>query len=135
MLTNVELVSDYNFSLSLDIGDDSTGYFIDDIEGLDFIKATTSSKKVPNIDGEVYSGFATKDIRDINVKLAYEPNEGNPTVKSLRDALYRGFPPGSNITLRFTDSEMPEILFIEGVVEDIDSPLFSPTPTATISIR
>lgn len=132
MLTKVEVRTAAGSLLTLPLVDYSEGYTIEDIDGLDPVKATL-----------VYSDFAGQDLsafqsarrekRNITLKVGFEPNFAVTTVLDLRRRLYGFFMPKSIVRLRFYEDD-GLVVQISGRVESVDAPRFTKDPDATISI-
>lgn len=132
MLFKVDVVNNRGLTLTLPLEDVSLGYIIDEITGLDPVKATIVSSGYAQQDGVQYQS-SRREARNVVMKLKYEPSLGSKTVKQLRKALYDFFMPKTPVTLRFFDDE-EDLVEIQGRVESFDSPLFAEDPTADISI-
>lgn len=132
MLYLVEVRNTHGDLLSLPLEDLSQGYSVKDIDGLDPVKTSFTSSKFAQEDGEEFES-SERDTRNIIVKLGYEPDYSGLSVRSLRQYLYRFFMPDTPIELRFYDDD-ETIVYIDGHVESMESPLFSDDPEATISI-
>lgn len=132
MLELVEVRTDRGLLLSLPLFDQNEGYLVKPIEGLDPVDATLTYSSMANQDDEQEQ--AMKRVkRNIILKLGYEPDYVNDSIKQLRDRLYGFFMPKSQVRLRFYDTEMP-VVEILGRVEKMNAPLFTKDPEATISI-
>jgi hypothetical protein len=132
MLSHVEVRTDRGQVLTLDLFDQNEGFLVKDITGLDPVDATLSYSSMANQDDEQEQ--AMKRIkRNIVMKLGYEPDYVNDTIKQLRDRLYGFFMPKSQVRLRFYSDDMP-VVEITGRVEKMSAPLFAKDPEATISI-
>lgn len=132
MLTKVEVVTETGLILELPLEDPQEGYLIQDISGLDPVKATIVSSSFAQIDGSQYQA-SRRENRNIVIKLGLEPDFINTTVRALRTRLYGYFMPKSHVLLRFT-IEGEGVVEIRGRVETFVSPLFVKEPDATISI-
>jgi len=132
MLTLVEAVSLKGETLPLPLEDLTSGYLITGIDGLDPVKATVVSSHFASIDG-VEHQTTRLDERNIVLHLEYKPTYLSGDVRALRSKLYRFFMPKSQVTLRFY-FEGEHFVDISGTVESFESPQFSRTPTADISI-
>lgn len=132
MLTRVEVYTQGGAMLALPLDDISGGYLVEDISGLDPVKATIVSSSYAQRDGSHYQ-HSRRENRDIGIKLKIEPDYINKTVRQLRDDLYDFFMPKSYVTLRFY---MDDAYFadITGRVEVCDAPLFVKEPRADIDI-
>lgn len=132
MITAVEVRNSQGSLMVLSLLDISNGFVIEEIDGLDPVKATIVSSSFARQDGTQYQA-ARRENRNIIFKLDYEPDYANTTVRELRQKLYTYFMPKSVVNLRFISDDMP-VVEIEGRVEDFSSPLFVAEPKATISI-
>lgn len=132
MLTRVEVRNDKGDLLVLPFQDVSNGFIVEDIEGLDPVKAAITSSGFAQIDGEQYQS-SKREKRNIIINLALEPDFALNTVQGLRNTLYSYFMPKSNVQLRFFSTEHTTVE-IRGWVESFDSPKFTRDPIASISI-
>lgn len=123
--------------LTLQLGDLSNGIDVQDISGLDPVKATLVSSSFANQDGEVYQS-SRRDKRNITMKLGLDPDPSLTTVLALRRAVYSIFRPKTEITLKFyvddTDDAVEDGYQIVGRVESCQSPMFAQEPVVDISI-
>lgn len=131
MLTLVE-ASGQGSLLSLPLGDITEGYSVQDITGLDPVKATIVSSGYATQDGEQYHS-SRREKRNIVLTLGLEPDYSDQTARQLRNRLYEFFMPKSEVSLRFY-SEDESTVEIGGRVESFESPQFTQKPMATISI-
>ena len=131
-LQKVIFLTDRGESLEVPLRNPQNGLYIDDITGLDPVKAEITSSTFGNVDGEQYQA-SRRGKRNIVVKLGFAPDYLTTTVYSLRQHLYSLFMPKSQINLRFFLSE-GLVLYITGIIEDFDAPIFTQEPTATLSI-
>lgn len=132
MLSLIEARNDRGQLLSLPIFDPDEGILVQDVEGLDPVDATLIYSSLANQDDEQEQ--ASKRVkRNIILKLGYQPDYVEDSVKSLRDRLYAMFMPKSQVRLRFYSDDMPTVEIV-GRVEKFDSPLFAKEPVATISL-
>lgn len=132
MLTSLEIITDQGAILTLPLEDASTGYLIQDITGLDPVKATIVSSSFATQDGAYYQS-SRRDTRNIVVTLGLEPDYATDSVSTLRSRLYGFFMPKSEVTLVFSSDDMDDVV-INGRVESFVSPLFVKSPIATISL-
>ena len=132
MLTMVEARTPRGTLLSLPLQDVSEGFVVENIEGLDPVKATLVSSGFAQLDGEQYQS-ARREKRNIVITLALEPDYVNTSVQSLRNKLFQFFMPKSPIKLNFVSTDLPT-LSIEGRVESFTAPKFTKDPQVTISI-
>lgn len=109
------------------------GFVIQDIDGLDPVKANIVSTGFAQMDGEQYQSSSLPS-RNITLKLGLEASlYAAGSVRDLRNRLYKYLMPKSFVTLTFRDQTFPEIT-IDGYVESLDTKLFVKEPEATISI-
>lgn len=132
MLTVVEITTAQGATLVLPLGDPQGGYVVDDIDGLDPVKATMVSSSFAQLDGEQYQS-SRRESRNIILKLSLEPDFDTGTVAALRTRLYTFLMPKSLVRMRFYADGEPTV-DIYGRVETFDSPRFVKEPTATISL-
>lgn len=120
--------------LSLTLEDSSGGYIVEEVTGLDPVKATLASSNFATMNGQQYHG-SSRDIRTIQITLSYAPNyEYNWSIPELRNSLYEYFMPGERVYLTFNmDDE--RVLNIDGVVETCEAPLFVQEPMMVISVN
>jgi len=132
MLTLVEVRTAQGALLSLPLDDISSGLVVEDVSGLDPVKATIVSSSFALMDGEEYHS-SRRGSRNIIIKLGLEPDYVTSTVRSLRQRVYDFFMPKSEVDLRFYDSD-GLIVDITGRVETCETDLFTSEPTMNISI-
>jgi hypothetical protein len=132
MLTLVDITNVRGDTLHLPMLDSSAGYIVKDIEGLDPVKAVLTSSSMAQVDG-VQPQNARRDLRNITMKLGFDPDFVSNTVQSLRTGLYDYFMPKDNILLGFyIDGQIYAV--IAGQVEDFNNSMFSADPEVDISI-
>jgi len=132
MLEKVEVLTEQGVLLTLPLQDISQGYSVQNITGLDPVRATIVSSPFGSMDGEQYQS-SRREKRNILLTLGYEPDYVSGTVQSLRKKLYTFFMPKSRVLLRFFQTGEP-VVQIYGRVESFDSEKFSREPNAVISI-
>lgn len=132
MLIKVEVRNPAGTLLTLMLDDDSSGYIVEGIEGLDPVKATLVSSSFANLDGSQFQS-ARRENRNIIVKIDLRPDFVTQTVRGLRQALYSFFMTKSEVSLRFYDSD-GTIVNIMGRVESCETALFSQEPRVDVSI-
>jgi hypothetical protein len=131
MLTLLE-VRGQGGTLSLPLGDETLGYDVQDIQGLDPVKASLVSSSFAQQDGAQFQS-ARRDARNITMTLGLVPDYAIATVRSLRQALYPFFMPKSEVSLRFfMDDDL--VVDIQGTVETMESAMFTKEPAVDISI-
>lgn len=116
-----------------DLSDVSGGFEVQEIEGLDPVKATLVTSSVASIDGVQYQS-SRREARDIKITLGLNPLDGLNTVRDLRKQLYTFFMPKTNVRLDFLDDVDP-MVSIFGVVESCEAPPFAEEPQMVISTQ
>jgi hypothetical protein len=132
MLEKVEIRTDQGVLLTLVLEDISDGLILEDIEGLDPVKATLVTSSFANLDGVQYH-TARREPRNMVFKLKLEPDYVSMSVRQLRSRLYNFFMPKSNVNMRFFMEGLPPV-DISGRVETFAAPLFVKEPKATITL-
>lgn len=134
MLSKVVAQSASGTILTLELDDISDGLVLQEINGLDPVKATLSSSSFAGQDGEQFHS-ARRESRNITMTLGLEPDYVSQSVQDLRRRLYDVFAPKTQVQLTFYFDDDPDfVLTTSGVVEDMQAPLFTKEPTADISI-
>lgn len=135
MLTAVEVRSASGALLTLPLEDVSNGLYIDDIRGLDPVKATIVSSSFAAIDGTQYQS-SRRESRNIVLTIGLEPDYSTDSVRDLRSRLYEYMMPKSEVSLTFIHDEADDELevVISGRVESLETALFSEEPAVDISI-
>lgn len=132
-ITKVEVRTLLGELLTLTLENPTNGYLVEDILGLDPVKATISSSTFANFPGAKFEA-SRREIRNILIKLKLEPNYTlSQTARQLRTDLYDFFQSDTEVSLRFfmTDGLTVDIA---GRVESCDAPPFSQEPRAAVSI-
>jgi len=132
MLTKVEVRSTLGNLLTLELADDSDGLLLENIEGLDPVKATLVSSSSATLDGARYQS-SRRETRNIIITLTLQPDYITTSVRDLRRNLYNFFMPKSELGLRFF-LEDDLVVDISGRVESFDSTLFAKDSKVTISL-
>lgn len=132
MLEKVEVRTEQGLLLTLPLQDISEGYSVEDIDGLDPVKATIISTPFAQMDGEQYQS-SRREKRNLMITLGLNPNFAVGTVQDLRDRLYDFFMPKQRIQFRFFRTGKP-MVEIWGRVETMDAPKFVKEPKAIISV-
>lgn len=135
MLSAVEVRSAAGALLTLPLEDVSNGLYIEDIRGLDPVKATIVSSSFAAVDGSQYQS-ARRESRNIVLTVALEPDYAVDSVRDLRARLYEYMMPKSEVTLTFVHDAADDGLevVISGRVESFETSLFSEEPAVDISI-
>lgn len=132
MLTLVEVRTDNGGLLQLPLGEISEGFIIEDITGLDPVKATLVTSSFASLDGVQFQS-SRREARNIVVTLELQPDLNSGSVQALRSRLYEFFMPEAKVNLRFILSEGLSVDIV-GRVESFDSPRFTAEPKAVISL-
>lgn len=133
MLQKVEARNAAGAILILLLEDESNGFAIRDIQGLDPVKATIASSSFAQQDGAQYHS-SRRETRNIVLTLDLYPDYIDTQVKDLRNVLYSFFMPKTNVNLRFYDDNGGPTVDIVGYTESCECPLFTNNPKASISI-
>lgn len=105
---------------------------VQDIQGLDPVKATVNITDYADIDGGYFTGAATPE-RNIVVTFGYNPDWNANTIESLRQNLYKYFMPKQSVRVTITSTHLPTVQ-IDGIVESIDPDIFAQDPAVAVSI-
>lgn len=132
MLTAVSVTNAVGDSLVLSILDNSNGYTVREITGLDPVNATLTTSSMAQVDGAQPQN-ARRDTRNIVIKLGLDPDYSEQSVESLRSNLYNYLLPKENITLQFA-LDGSYVYTCLGQVEDLNNSMFSADPEVDISI-
>jgi Phage tail protein len=132
MLTQVEARSSQGTSLMLPLEDISNGFALEDVGGLDPVKATIVSTKFAQIDG-AQPQSSSRETRNITMKISLQPDYAVETVQDLRDHLYDFFMPKEFVDLHLYD-HAGRVVNATGQVESCVAPLFVKDPEVNISI-
>lgn len=132
MLTMVEVRTAQGSLLSIPFEDVSDGLIVEDIQGLDPVKATLVSSSFATMDGEQYHS-SRREARNIKLTLGLEPDYITASVRDLRHRLYSYLMPKTEVNLRFYDSTGLTV-DIMGRVETHETALFTKEPAVDISI-
>lgn len=132
MLVRVEVTTSQGTLLVLPLDDISDGLALQEVEGLDPVKATLVSSSFAGEDGEQFHS-ARRESRNIKFKIGLEPDYVATSVRDLRKRLYAFFMPKTQVNLRFY---MADGLYVDilGRIESFDAPLFVQEPEANISL-
>jgi hypothetical protein len=133
MLTKVEVRNPQGALLSLSFVDLDSGLLVQDITGLDPVKATISTSEFATIDGQQYQS-SRREARNIVLQIGLEPDyETGETMFDLRNQVYGFFMPKSQVALRFYTVEGLEVDTL-GRVESCETSIFSQEPAIDISV-
>lgn len=133
MLTEVQAISVQGSLLQLPLGDISNGIALQDVGGLDPVKATIVSSSFPNETGEQYLA-SKREARDIKLELGLEPDYITELPSDVRNRVYQFFMPRTFVGLKLIHSN-GLIVDISGMVETCEAPVFSAEPRVDVSVR
>lgn len=133
MLQLVEVRTRQGDLLALPLEDDSSGFRVAEIQGLDPVKANLVSSSFANMDGEEYQS-SRREARNIKLQIELDPDpEAGDTVYGLRKEIYKFFMPKSEVTFRFYMSDGLEVDIV-GRVETCETAMFTQEPAVDISV-
>lgn len=133
MITKIDITSTQGGFLSLPMNGVVTGFPVQEIDGLDPVKATLVSTTFTRQDGAQYQG-GRREPRNLKFTLGIEPNwKTGETIRSLRQLLYSALMPKSSVMLEFTMAD-GLVVDIDGVVESFESAIFSKDPVVDVVI-
>lgn len=132
MLTTVGVRTRRGDQLSLVLDDDESEILVEDIDGLDPVKATLVSTSFAGRNGEQFQS-SKRGARNVKMVLRLRPDYLTTTVRDLRQKLYDFFTPETEVVLSF---QMEDGLLVEviGIVEDAPSKMFAQKPLMNVSI-
>lgn len=131
MLNRLEIYNNGGDLLTLALDDFTDGLVLEDVTGIDPVKATLTSSNFAQQDGAQFHA-ARREPRNIIIKLGLDPDYTTTSVWDLRKRLYSFFMPKSELYVNFILDDL-EVVII-GVVESLDTPQFTKEPKAIISI-
>lgn len=133
MITKVEISSAQGGFLSLPLTNVLTGFPVQNIDGLDPVKATLVSTTFAQQNGAQYQS-SKREPRNLTLTIGLEPNwDSGEDVSSLRKQLYKTLMPQSAVALRFFQPGEPDVI-LNGIVESFESALFSKDPAVDVVI-
>lgn len=132
MITEVQAISNQGSLLTMPLEDVSGGIVIEDIQGLDPVKATIVSSEFATTGGAQYLS-SRREPRYLKFTLSMEPDPFFETVRDVRDRLYEFFMTDTNVDLTFITNTGLTV-GISGMIETFEAPLFTKEPKADISI-
>jgi hypothetical protein len=136
MLTEVKAYSSWEGAPTLLLDENGSAETdliqVREITGLDPIKATINVSPFGSVDGSAYVG---SDVisRNIVLTLRPNPNWANWTYEALRRLIYQYFMPKQPTRLVFESDDIPPVE-ISGVVESVESNMFSVDPEILVSV-
>lgn len=132
MITKIEVTNVAGTVLTLLLDDYTNGFVLEDVQGLDPVKATIVTSKFAKKAGSQFQN-SQRENRNLIVKIGLEPDYVLTSVRSLRWFLYDYFTPDAVVSLRLYDDD-DLVVDISGHVESCDAPLFSKEPQMDVSI-
>lgn len=105
---------------------------VQDIQGLDPVKATINMTDYADIDGGYFTGASVSE-RNIVITFGYNPDWDANTIESLRQTLYQYFMPKQNVRLTITSTHLPQVQ-IDGIIESMAPDIFAQDPAVAVSI-
>lgn len=132
MLEKVEIRTKQGVLLTLPLLGEANGYIVQDIQGLDPVKAEFVSTSFAELDGEQEQA-ARRGKRNVVFVLEFDLDFLSTSVSERRNYLYQIFIPKTSVHLRFFETGGRQI-DIYSKVESILAPRFSKDPVATISL-
>ena len=132
MLNQVEIRTSQGGLLTLSLYDDSSGIIVQNIDGLDPVKATLVSSSFAQQDGTQYQS-SRRESRNLKFTLGLEPDYTVDTVRGLRDRIYGFFMPKMPVELTFIRDDGLSVV-INGRVESLETPMFTDAPAVDVSI-
>jgi Phage tail protein len=132
MLTMVTVQNIRTGTLLLPLMDSSGGYAVEDIQGLDPVKATFVSSSQAQMDGAQLHN-KRREPRNILMKLGLKPDYVTNSVASLRSNLYRYLMPKSTVIFSLYSDD---VLWgtTEAEVESLENNMFTADPVVDISL-
>ena len=132
MLTTIEARNAAGELLTLSLENPNNGLYIEDVDGLDPVKATIATTSSATRAGSQYQS-SRREMRNIVITLGLEPDYSVDDIQTLRERVYNHFMTDEVVKLRFIDS-LPRTVDIVGRVETCATPLFAKESTVAISI-
>jgi tail protein len=131
-ITKLEVRPTAGGLLTLLLGDISNGFALEDVGGLDPVKATLVSSSFANFDGSQYQS-ARRENRNILLTIELLPDYITQSVRALRTNLYQYLMPKTEVQLRFYMADGLTVN-IMARVESFETALFSKEPTVNVSL-
>lgn len=132
MIVLVEIRNSQGALLSLPLGDISSGYSLQDIDGLDPVNATIVSSSFAKVDGTQYH-TSRRESRNLIFKIGLESDYAVVPARTLRKRLYNFFMPKTEVQCKLYDDD-GLVVDISGRVESFQSKLFAKEPGVDISV-
>lgn len=110
MLERIEVISNQGALLNLPLEDLDHGFLLENVEGLDPVKATITSSSFAQLDGSQYQS-SRREERNIKLTISLVPDfSANESVRDLRRRLYAYFMSKAAVDLRFYDTDMMALM-------------------------
>jgi hypothetical protein len=110
-----------------------SGYIVQEVEGLDPVKATLVSSSFANMDGEQFHS-ARREARNIVLKVGLEPDYVHDQFRTLAAWSLRLLHAQGTGKSSFRDVEDGLVVDTQGRVESFETELFSKDPEVSISV-
>lgn len=124
-------------TLTVQLGDISGGINLENIDGLDPVKATLTSTNYAQQAGAILQSVR-RETRNIVIKLGIVPDPATQTVSSIKKKIYSIFREGTQVLMKFYDDDpdtpVSDGYQIYGWVETCTGPIFTQTPEVNISV-
>ena len=124
-------------TLTVQLGDVSGGINLENIDGLDPVKATLTSSNYALQAGAILQSVR-RETRNIVIKLGIIPDPTTQTVSSIKKKIYSIFREGTQIFMKFyeddPDTPVSDGYQIHGWVETCTGPIFTQEPEVNISV-
>lgn len=133
MINRIEVTAPQGTVMTLSLGDPESPFVVEDVQGLDPVKATLVSSGFASLDGAQYQA-SRRETRNITIRISYNIDLFNSgtMIQDLRAQLYNFFMPKSVVKLEFQGSFGR--VEISGRVESFVSAIFTREPVVDISI-
>lgn len=132
MITKVEVRTTLGMLLVMTLDDVTDGYIVENIQGLDPVRATLVWSNFAQLDGGQYQS-SRREPRNLIMTLGLEPDYVDVSVRDLRKNLYTFFMPKTQVELRFFDSSGLTVNILARI-ETFETPFFVQQPQVTISM-
>lgn len=133
MIEKVNVSNALGATLSIELGDPTSGLLVEEIGGMGPVKATIVESTAAGVDGAQLQSMR-REGRDITFKINLEPDYVTETVWDLRQQVYNFFMTKMKVSLRFF---MTSGLYVDiaGAVETCEPDIFTAEPAMNVSIR
>jgi hypothetical protein len=134
MLNSLEVTTRQGNLLSLPLEEINNGLVVEEIEGLDPVRAILVSSSFAGLDGEQYQS-SRREKREIKITLGIDPDETLEEVSDVRRRVYAYFMPKAEVNLKFFFDNDASPVQINGRVESCETPLWAAEPTVIVNIQ